>query len=30
LVRLNVESRGDEKLMNNKTEEILDLIKNLS
>ena len=30
LVRLNVESRGDEKLMNDKTEEILDLIKNLS
>ena len=30
LVRLNVESRADEKLMNEKTEEILDLIKNLS
>jgi len=30
LVRLNVESRADEKLMIEKTEEILDLIKNLS
>ena len=30
LVRLNVESRGDKKLMNEKTEEILNLISNLS
>ena len=30
LVRLNVESRADEKLMIEKTEEILDLIKNFS